>query len=294
MTSCVNKLTIPNEDLSAKFHLVCEVAPGQPITAVLYTTTDANGLNPVEFPPDAEITISEVGKDDSFGLVFDENELFYASASGSVSAGKSYEIRCNTFNSILNNISAMTKIPRKSGIDTIIIDSTTKIETEEGVFFSSDLSIVFEDPEIKPAYFHLIPQTEPVILSEDPQGNPIYTSNGSLQNYIVTDILEGLNGTEILKHRDGFLVDHSRLIDQTLKVRMVNAYALTNEELLAQVFIKVKSVSESYYRYHVAESRISAAGNNGGGPIPISYTNFDEGYGAFTSYNTSENTFPLR
>ena len=174
---------------------------------------------------------------------------------------------------------ATTRIPYASRIENIeLIDRSPYISEQGTVLEQFQINILVEPLKNVNTYYHLIP----MIASS---GQPIEEA----ENLNVSSVTNGENATFILSHRDGILIDETKLNSDnnlTLNLRTKSPFETggTNESSL---YFELRTVTEAYYNYHVSLSRQNDS-NSGPFTLPVTtFTNIENGYGLFASFSTN-------
>ena len=158
---------------------------------------------------------------------------------------------------------------------------------QDGEFAYFNIELKLQTPPDASNYYHLIPNIK---------------VSGLDVNLDITDIQEGVNGAIELSHRDGMLIDISKLNeDKTLTfeartLQPVNVSQMVNPRM----FYTLKTVKGEYFQYHQNISRSNFT-NLGPFTIPvITYSQFIEegdeepyGYGVFTALSSVQRSVEI-
>jgi len=259
MPSCVDRIGIPEEGES-KLVLVSELQYlSNEITATLSASGNLNGSQEAFSPHDADITISRDKVDGIYRLVYDESRKLYATTQ---TLNDEFWLKGNTYN-----------------IECSVPDDRYKSVTASVTKLRSNTIV---HTKTKPAYYHLHLNSKLTVL-ETNLGTPEYVSSGNTLPIDIESIESGGAGVIILHHRDGILIDHSRLEENTIEITIVSPHEVIHDNQVLDMFdFSLNSVSKDYYDYHKAYSNRVQAVNGQYVDPPIFSNNIKNGVGLFS------------
>lgn len=277
--SCKVDVPIEDADFEHKLVVIAELEADVAPEFIISTTYDLTS-EPEILPENTRVVVFDVdnpGEPNSFrqdlkspgGIKWNPPGQFIPRL------GKEYEIVVDVSNlgMDMEPIIATAKVPMPGDIESMA--PVSYIEQEDYTTFN--ISINLQTPPDEENFYHLIPNIK--IGGED-------------VTLDILDIEEGINSAFVLSHRDGMLIDVSRLNENktlTFKARSlvpVNVAQMVNPRM----FYTLKTVSAEYYNYHQNISRSNFT-NLGPFTLPvITYSQFiDEGdeepygYGVFSA-----------
>ncbi|MCB0594284.1 MAG: DUF4249 domain-containing protein [Phaeodactylibacter sp.] len=189
---------------------------------------------------------------------------------------------------------AKSRIPNSIDFSSVSISDFTLVESQdtEEFFVNYRVKMSFEDPGEEKNYYHisLLQQINEYSFNEGDTAitdsyhlslvfNPEENGNGRVAH---------INGGLLLEDNmsnDGEVIDFEIPLNIRLK---------KNEELLGQLFLELRAVTEEYYRYF---SDLSLQKESSGSPFaePVFiYDNIDGGLGVFAGYNSSLDSLYLQ
>ncbi len=171
----------------------------------------------------------------------------------------------------ISQISSFSRVPYMTNYlsEPVVSQATlVNVENKEISHFNVEFSI--DQNQDDDNYFHLVPGID---------------ENNSL---IVDKITEGENALHSLVHRDGILIDKSKLSagnTMSFSLKTTNTLEVSNSDPLF-LYLELRTITKEYYDFHLA---ISRQGSTNAGPytLPVSsFTNIENGYGLFATYSS--------
>ncbi|NNF33012.1 MAG: DUF4249 family protein [Saprospiraceae bacterium] len=291
-TSCVDKIALPETTAPAKIHVECELSPPFHIKAKLSTTGDFNANYLPTFPEDATIRLySQL--DEEFVFKYNSDTRIYEVTNGRLRNGLNYSISAEVKDSSITSVFANTKIPPKGSIDSLEIVNIESINSNTGP--SEDLVTVKVNlDQASGKYFRIFFDSRYATLKENVnQSQWIY--NPVLQKSEISSIKSGGTSVHDAYHLRGVLVNPEYLDDTSFEVVLkTDKSSLESKEVLKTLNIRIHSVTESYYRYHLALSKqLKLEGRKAIEPV-IDYTNINNGYGFIGAFVASSDSIVVR
>ncbi|NNE25370.1 MAG: DUF4249 family protein [Saprospiraceae bacterium] len=203
---------------------------------------------------------------------YDPNIDAYRTLTFRPNEGAIYELHFDSNIEGFKVITGRSQVPYKTEYDFLQSEVTTEIVTNsEGEDIGNfEIRLKIDVDKTETGYFHLIP-------SIDDQ-NTLYFD----------EIITNKNAIHVLQHRDGILIDKSKLNDANdlrFKLKTFGSFDVSEVES-SYLKCKLRSVTEEYYEYHLATSRQSST-NAGPYTLPVTtYTNMANGYGIFATFST--------
>jgi len=291
-TSCVDKIALPETTAPAKIHLECELSPPFHIKAKLSTTGDLNGNYMPTFPEDATIRLfSQI--DEEFVFKYNSDSRLYEVTNGRLRNGLKYSISAEVKDSSITSVFANTQIPGRGAIDSVEVVNVESINSNTGP--SEDLVTVKVNlDQAQGKYFRIYFDSRYATLEENVnQSQWVY--NPTLQQSKIYSVRSGGTAVHNAYHLRGALVDPEYLEDESFEVVLkTDKSSLDSREILKTLHIRVLSVTESYYRYHLSLSKqLKLEGRKAIEPV-IDYTNINNGYGFIGAFITSSDSVIIR
>jgi len=285
MTSCVDRISIPdNED--SKLVLHCEITKSDgEITATLSTSNNLNATSPITVPENADIQLS-TGTENPYYLTYDPNrDLYFNNTIDWSQTIVRFNMTVRVPNSEFPEISA-TATPLQAiwiAKDKISASPAVTVEIDGNTYFERDITIETTEPAVKPAYMELHISEFLTTIDFDEEGNKVYSSTGEKNKTEIVKVLNGGAGMLPMEHRDGMLIDHSRLENNTftLKVRSAFPIAMDNQ-VFDKLNVMLYTVDKNYYNFNRAWSNTVSANNGQYTDPPIWNNNIKDGFGLFS------------
>lgn len=289
MTSCVDKISLPETVEPAKIIVECELSPPFHIKAKLSTTGDLNGNYIPYFPEDAQLRLySEI--DEEFIFKYNSEKKLYEVTNGKLVSGRSYSLTGKLVDEEITPIFAATSIPGRIKIDSLEVMSSLEANSDQpnqSKKASTTIKIYLGE-KAKSSFFHLTLNYKTArSLVDRIEYQP------GLMPVNVDKIEVGGAAVHRLYHKEGLFIDASRLEENSITLTTSNS-DLNVDEFIKSIYTDLKVVTESYYKYHINLSKqLKAEGNSIIEPV-IDYTNIENGHGFFGSFVASKDSFLVR
>lgn len=296
LSSCVDKVTIPQEEAGV-LTVNCEMLKGSSrITADIFTSDNLNGTQPIQHPEDAVIEIF-TGNDAPYKFRYDENtEEYYIKNSAEVFRalkGREFIMRAELPNENFEPIEARSIVPSAVPIEKILSSDVERVTIEGKEYFERTLTVELSKPRTFPAFFHFQIKNQPRVYSVE-DGDTTYVKLSMANHLTLVDVLSEGTGIEELKHREGYLIDHSRLRDNRIILRVRSPYHITETNQVFDDFTtKLYAVTKDYFQYHKAYSKIVSTDPQAYSEPVIWSTNIKGGFGHFSAVTLKKQDFIL-
>ena len=284
MQSCVDSIPIPVEDVNAMLVFESDINNSNGFSAKISTSTGLTDVTATSFPTDLNVDVS-YGDEDAFDLDYSMGCKCYRSDTKPIS-GVQYKVNASSpTNKNYQDIEAKMVFPVKTQLAEL--KAVRNIETD-GIT-TLDVNVTLDGKSHSSNYYHIIPYrkvTEIVIIGGEEHER--YTGDRKYLDLVDFDN----NNLYIESHhnRPGFLVDFNDedLLSNTLNLVLYTPEVIDYEnEAFTKIFFEVRSVTESYYKYEIYQSRKIQSLEGGIVEAPISYGNITNGLGYFGGYTTS-------
>jgi hypothetical protein len=294
LNSCVDKIALPETTDPQKIVIECELSPPFHIKAIVATSGDLNAnFNPY-YPEDATIRLySEI--DEEFVFKYNPDKRIYEVLNARLRPGLSYTMSASLKDTSVQSVYARTSINGVSKIDSIEVLSHDQFINElESKRFNIGLRLHLNSLNLKKGFFKA---SFALRLAER---NTFSGSNDLkyISNLLPTEVSAvNVGGVAVhpIYHMDGIFIDPSRLEMGYIDINIESDdLVLDPNVVLASIYTTFSSVSESYYRYHIAQSK--KLKQNGKNPIEpvIDYSNIENGYGFLGSFTSSRDSIIVR
>ena len=131
MSSCVDKISLPETTTPAKIHVECELSPPFHIKAKLSTTGDLNGGYLPTFPEDATIRLySQL--DEEFTFTYNPDNQLYEVTNGRLRGDIKYTLSASVKDTSITSVYASTKIPLRGQLDSIEVINMESLNNDAG------------------------------------------------------------------------------------------------------------------------------------------------------------------
>lgn len=262
------------------------------IVADLKTSNNLNGTYPISIPNNALITIAEIisgGKDDDneIELVYDADTKKYISENTEYFLGRNreYELVAKIEGSELEEITATTIVPSRILIEEYDLLSEQVVNYNGSNYWEGVVGLTFmQSPGNKDRYGHFVidgVETERIINSE---GDTIYYNGLESKLFTLEEVEVGRGAVTDLVHRDGFLVDFTKIEDNYIEIIVRSPFPITKPNHVTDVLdIDIFSVTKAHYDYHVALHNIKKSQGYIFDEHALYNSNIKNGLGLFSS-----------
>ncbi len=277
INSCIDVIPIPSDLDTSKLFLVCEMKVGEKITADVQFSGDTNGRLPATILNGDSLRFSIAEGDNDWGVNFKYDSIlknYYINQSEfEIKPGVQYKLR-GIGTGLNDRLEPNISVPNSISLDDFKIVSSSV--TEKNGTFTTELRCIMkiQSPSLLPAYFWIIPRTE----------------TGTL--WKLDKIEQNASAYKKLSHRNGFLVDYSRLNSNELFFCL----SVSEKVKTSHVHVELNNVCNAFYRYNVYASNVNASNNTTTLNPAIAGFNIvtEKGYGSFSSLNGTEWAFKIR
>ncbi len=270
--SCVTSFDPGDIDQERKFHIQCELTPGEIPKAYIHVTGNVDRTEPISRPKE-DIDVDLNGDRVSYSPVL---EAFIIS-SYTIEEGEEYTIDIFDTNNNYGapDASATTVVPFVTDIDSVVItdDLVNQVGNDVTRIFEVDIDI--EEPADGNHYFQIIPQMlNPSLLVE---GTEEYLPITSKKIQILS------NESAFVKyiHKNGIFLDINMLETTNVKLRLEYTAQVDQFDLLDHVLFSINTITDETMMFHDQSDReVSLSSLQLDEPITSS-TNVENGLGLF-------------
>lgn len=276
LTSCYNPVDLELENTDQQLVVIGEIEEGKKPFFKISTTFAINSA-PIQFVDNTVfVTLMELSNENT-PIEFRPQEgtnqtmFFLPGNTYKPEAGETFSLDVRVEDSNFDNIVGTTKMPLRGNIESY---NSVKLAQANNDFTEIDVSLNMSETPDAGSYYHLTPY-----LLDD-NGEQIFPDFSS--------VTEGKNGTFVLSHRHGILIDNNELDDTNLLEFTLRTLSPINISQLADrnLYFKLHTVAEEYYRYYKSVSKQFET-DQSPFTVPVSsYSQFDNGYGIFTAFSS--------
>jgi len=292
ITSCVNRIDIPEEE-EAQLFIRLEMLKGESaITADFKTTNNLNGTFPIQYPKMAEIEIKEdqgnVDAEKKMILVYDEDLDKYVSAFDAgdfLLLGREYVLTANLAGSGFDKITSRTKVPYPIVIDEYeLIEEGTFSDIEGNAFWQGTIGMTFNPNTRKDTRYGHLDISGFKTLKEEMDGEVNYVPIGEAQPFTLVNVVVGNRAITDIVHRDGFFIEFDDLENDYIEVTLQSPIPITeSNQIMAFLNASLMSISKEHYDYHLSYHHIIRSQGNIFDENALYISNIDKGLGLFSS-----------
>lgn len=280
IASCKQDVFPEVEQSSQELVVIAEIEEGIVPTIIVSTTFEVNSA---PFPLDDATTFLTIGDPETpTGESYkprefrgdDGDTMKYFFPGGSLfvpKQGVNYTLDLEAVDTDLPPLIGETTMPYSGGFQNL---NPVAVSSQNTQFTEFEAVIGLTAPPDPSTFYHVIPY----LIAND--GSFIYPE--------VQTISEGLNAAFVLSHRYGMLVDYSKLDDANplLSLSLRTITPINVDQLNdSNMYYKLCTVTEDYYRYHRTVSRIYET-DKSPFTLPVEiYSQFENGYGIFAAFS---------
>jgi hypothetical protein len=234
MQSCVTEVTLEDED--KKFFAVCELRAGEPVRATVKNTGNTGDLSPLDLhkPDSLKMTLGIGNTDEARDFVYQPRTKDFGIDPKFVpQAGVSYRL-AGLSNFKIGEPDATLVMP----VPVVVSEAKAQIAESTDKFKTIEVNIRVAPPTTLPAFFYL----EPKVAGKN----------------IETEFVKDITAYKPLNHKDGFLVDHSRIKNNTIKLHLI----IPANQDVKTIESEISNVTPTYYYYNIYKSDLVSPVNS--------------------------------
>jgi hypothetical protein len=302
--SCVNRIDIPEEE-DSHFYINLEMVTGQnTLVADFKTSNNLNGTYPISIPEFASITIKELNPssqdvNNERELIYDEISQKYVNNFGKdfLKLSQEYELVAKMDNSGLEEITATTIVPRMLTIKkTELVSESEYTDIDGNRYWEGTVGLTF----LKAAgnndrFGHLVLKGLETERNITPEGDTIYINGMESRLFKLLDIEVGRGAITDLIHKDGFLIDFTKLEDEYLEIVLRSPFPITKPNHVTNfLHSDIYAVTKAHHDYHVALHNIKKSQGSIFDEHALYHSNIKNGLGLFSSCTFKGDILELR
>jgi hypothetical protein len=281
LSSCIKEYTPENNFSEQKLVAIAEIEANE--FAIINLSSTFSSTIP-ELDIDHDITrISiinyEFGKPNPEEYRYDKDLESYENLTFKPKEGQIYDLEIDVAIEGIPMIRSTTRVPHASNFQDVALLNSANYTNEQGESRTQiEVTLLLEPLKNVNTYYHIVPY----ILK-------------NVNNTVVKEAMEiasiskGENASFILSHRDGMLIDETKMNndnDLTFKINSKSPFQIGGTKDTF-VYFELRTVTEAYYNFHISLSRQKDS-NAGPFTLPVTtYTNIENGYGLFASFSSS-------
>ena len=290
ISACEEPIESPVDLLESRLVISSTFAPDRLVTVRLSATQPATGEVQAADIRDATVNLFD-GRDllEQLKYVPDENPAnpgSYRTQEFQPLVGRSYTLHVSVDG--MTPVSARSSIPLSVPIQDVVISDRSEMVIGSEIAYSYNLHVDYADPALETNYYDLRINQE-VIPFRVTDGdttfyNPILKTVSAPDAPGVDLSTPGGQASVLLQDKPAGGVD--------LRLRSV---INPHQEILGNLVMELRTVSEPYYRFQQEASRRAGGGLGGVSQARVnSYTNVQAGYGVFAGYSVAYRSIPWR
>ena len=281
LSSCIKEYTPEYNSSDQKLVAVAEIEANE-FGLINLSSTFSSSLPEIDI--DHETSLINIINYES-GRAFPEEYRYdkdlesYKNVDFKPKEGQVYDLIVDIGNPSIDIIKATTIVPYSTKIrDIQLLNINTEIDENGLELKQFEIMLLVEPLKNVKTYYHIIPY----LYKND-------NSNSEKEMLDLVSISSGENASFPLSHRDGILIDQTKLSsdnDLTFKLRTKSTLDLGGIKD-SFIYFELRTVTEAYYNFHISLSRQKDS-NAGPFTLPVTtFTNIENGYGLFASFSTS-------
>lgn len=276
-SSCVDRIEIEVPSDSDELVMNSLISPDHPIEASVALSHSLNSDQQISFPEEAEIELMGTGLQGSnlrFSYKSSTSKYILRNQQFRPKEGGEYQLRAFVPGSDVDTIFSTTQIPNKIRVaDASFSNREIQIVNDAHDYFF-DLKIELDEPEVFPAWLHIIPTYK------------INTSNEKFK-FQVLDVLDNTNAVSIFYLEEGVFIDMTKLSGTEFTIRVSTLIPVKPGALIKNLYFESKSTTKDYYLYHKTRARQLEVSDAAYSSPITDFTNINNGLGVFAGYTTS-------
>ena len=285
MQSCVDNIPIPVQEVDAMLVFESNIS-STGFNATISTSADLTDVTATSMPTDLQVDF-EYGEEDGFELFYEDDCKCYNNSTETPLDGTRYKVSVKSpLSEIYEDIEARMTFPYR----TKALELEAIRQMNDDGTTSLDAKITIDAKQHSGNYYHIIPFRKITNIEVQDGGEELEVYTKDIEFLDQIDFNNTILDVESHYNKGGFLVDFKDLdisstpLNLTLHTSTVIDY---ETQAFTKVFYEIRSVTESYYKYELYQSRIYGSQNGFKVDEPISFSNITNGRGYFGSYNST-------
>ena len=292
LQSCVDIITRQEQNVNAMLVFESDINSASGFNAIISTSAGLADVTATSLPTDLDVVVIPI-TEDVFELFYDEDCVCYRNDVVIPKPGVLYDLKVSSPNNeIYGDIAGRMQFPYVTKSSELKALRQIKSDGSTTLY----VRITLEGESTSSNYYHILPYrkiTEIVVVDQEEEER--YT--GEIEYLDLVDFDNNNLYIEVDFYKSGFLVDFNEenISSNTLNL-ILNTHTVIDYETEAftKLFFEVRSVTESYYKYEIYQSRKFEGLEAGNVQPPISYGNITNGLGYFGGYNSSTDSISVQ
>ncbi len=202
--------------------------------------------------------------------------------------GDMFELKVELTDSDIPAIYSSVTIPYPGQIQYTKVISEEEVPIDENYsHFHLEIEMALANPPDAHTFYHILPKQMP-----DGHAKPV----GDLEAFVIDRILTGANAGFKINHKDGILVDISKLGEGNVLSFTMDTKTPVDKrvEIFTRFMMQLNTVSSEYYNYHKAIDKQLDSNDSPIKQPAVTYTNIENGYGLFGGVSVVRDTVQIR
>lgn len=292
LQSCVDSIPVPDDNVDAKLVFESDISSSKGFRAFISTSSTFHEQQEFLHPEDIDVRITW-NTDDIIILAYNKDCSCYEAPFESPVQGRKYDLQAFVPDEfVYDDIQAHMTFPRKG----VLYEAEGQRLQENHSIAEANISFGLQTSGSH-QYYHILPYRKHTVKSVDNQGNIQLTYTGEKEYLDLVDFNNPDIYMENLYHMDGFMLDLQGQSGNGLKAQATlegTSIVDWENESFEKIFFEVRTVTESYYRYHLYQSRKLESLEYSNVEPPISYSNVIGGIGFFGGYSVSSDSITIQ
>lgn len=298
--SCVSKVDIPDDE-NPQLLIEMELMNAQEITATLSTSSDLNGVYPIEAPNEAVIKLVNTSDTENvYILDYDSDRNVYylknEPVGGLVRSTAVLKLSAELENSNIPKITAETRVPRAGKIIDVEVINETTIDIDGQEFWQGDFRFNLLDITARVDEFYQLAFFEKLTNRTISGLDTIYSFDSNAKTEF--DIVSLNSGNEAIKqfsHKKGLFVNFSKIESEFIEVTLRSKFPIESEnQVTDHIFTNLMSITEENFNYHLGLHNIEGSKQSVFGEPALYRSNIKDGLGIFSGCVMNPDEFIIK
>ncbi len=288
MSSCVNKVSIP-DDVRPTLVIDLQMLRGSDnILAKVHTTNNLNGSYPIEKPGDVFIQVQDVNSDNFIDFIYNEETKVYdyIGSETFLIPNKQLRLKAEIYGSDIPKIRAFSTVPKWNEIvDTELVSSRIYKDSEGLEFWQGTIKFNFENLNTNESLFYQLKLNEKLQTKSIENEEVVYTSIlPDATPFTIVSVTSGQFAVKELVNEEGLWIDLDKMDDEFFEIEIRSNYPIELENQTSDnLFSEVVSITEDHYNYYLGLNNIETSSNSLFSEQGLYRTNIEKGFGIFST-----------
>jgi hypothetical protein len=288
MSSCVNKVSIP-DDVKPTLVIDLQMLSGSDnIFATVHTSNNLNGSYPIEKPDDVFIQVQDINSDNFIDFIYNEDTKVYdyVGSENFLIPNKSLRLQAEIYGSDIPKIRAFSKVPKRNEIiDTELVSSKVYEDSEGQEYWQGTIKFNFKKLNFNESLFYQLKLKEKLQTKSVENGEVVYTSLSNEETlFTIVNVTSGQFAVKEFVNEEGLWIDLDKMDDEFFEVEIRSNYPIEHENQTSDIlFSEVLSITEDHYNYYLGLNNIETSSNSLFSEQGLYRTNIEKGFGLFST-----------